>query len=65
MKPATREGRNSDGSFAALWKRRLSTMAGRFMMQEAQYALRKHLRNDFPDYDDKDIMSDVDMFGDL
>ena len=32
---ATREGHNSDGSFAARWKHRLSIMARRSMMQQA------------------------------
>ena len=63
VKLATREGRNSDGSFVALWKRRLSIMARRSMMYQAHYASRKHLRNDLPDYEeDEEIMSDVDMY---
>ena len=46
-------------------KRRLSIMARRAMMQQA-HALRKHLRNDLPDYEeDEETISDVDMYGDL
>ena len=45
VKLATREGRNSDGSFAALWKRRLSIMARKIAMkQQAHYALRQYLK---------------------
>ena len=54
---ATHEGRNPDGSFAARSKRRLSIMASRSMMQQAHYALRKHLRNDLQD-DDDEVYSD-------
>ena len=50
---ATREGRNPDSSFAARWKHCLSIMARRSMMQQAHYALRKHLRNDLQDDDDE------------
>ena len=41
------------GSFASRWKRRLSIMARRSMMQQAYYALRKHLRNDLQSDDDE------------
>ena len=54
---ATREGRNPDGSFAARWKRRLRIMARRSMMQQAHYALRKHLRNDLQ-ADDGEVYDD-------
>ena len=49
---ATREGRNNDGSFAALWKRRLSITARTAMMCQAHYALRKYLGDDLCDYED-------------
>ena len=41
---ATGEGRNTDGSFAALWN--LSITARTAMICQAHYALRKHLADD-------------------
>ena len=50
---ATRGGRRIDGSFAALWKRRLSITARTAMMCQAHSALRKHhLVDDLCDYED-------------
>ena len=44
---------------ASRWKRRLSIMARRSMMQQAHYALRKHLRNVLED--DNDEVYDDDL----
>ena len=50
--------RNANGHFANRWKRRISLAARRAMIYQAHYALRKHLREEHPDYDE---LSDDDQ----
>ena len=58
---ATKEGRNANGHFANRWKRRVSLAARRAIIYQAHYALRKHLRDGNPDYDE---LSDDESFDD-
>ena len=59
---ATKEGRNANGQFANRWKRRICLAAKRAMIYQAQYALRKHLRDEMPGYDDlSDDDRDIQM----
>ena len=58
---ATKEGRNANGHFANRWKRRISLAARRAIIYQAHYALRKHLRDGNPDYDE---LSDDEPFDD-
>ena len=58
---ATKEGRNANGHFANRWKRRISLAARRAIIYQAHYALRKHLRDGNPDYDE---LSDDESFDD-
>ena len=43
---ATREGRNEGGFSAIVWKRQLAIVARSTMIDQAHYALRKHLAHD-------------------
>ena len=58
---ATKEGRNAYCHFANRSKRRISLAARRTIMYQAHYALRKHLRDGNPDYDE---LSDDESFDD-
>ena len=58
---ATKEGRNANGHFANRWKRHISLAARRAIIYQAHYALRKHLRDGNPDYDE---LSDDESFDD-
>ena len=55
---ATKEGRNANGHFANRGKRGISLAARRAKIYQAHYALRKHLCEDHPDYDE---LSDDDQ----
>ena len=55
---AAKEGRNANGHFANLWKRRISLATRKAMIYQTHYALRKPLREDHPDYDE---LSDDDQ----
>ena len=56
-----KQGRNANGHFANRWKRRISLAARRAIIYQAHYALRKHLRDGNPDYDE---LSDDESFDD-